>query len=66
MSKNKLYNKGIRFEREVVAIFKAAGWDAIRSAGSHSPYDVILIKKTELNKKILFVAFVQCKVRAIQ
>lgn len=57
---NKNYVRGVRFEREVVSIFKKAGWEAIRTAGSHSPYDVILIKKGPV-EKIAFVAFVQCK-----
>ena len=60
------YQKGVRLEREVVAIFKKAGWNAIRTAGSHSPYDVILIKETPENRKILFVAFVQCKVKKLK
>lgn len=60
------YRKGVRLEREVISIFKAAGWGALRSAGSHSPYDVVLIKYTEKNKKIVFVAFVQCKVKKIK
>lgn len=59
------YAKGVRLEREVIAIFKQAGWTTIRSAGSHSPFDVILIKETGENKKICFVAFVQCKVKAL-
>lgn len=59
------YRKGADFEREVIAIFKEHGWEGLRSAGSHSPYDVVLIKYTPENKKICFVAFVQCKVKAL-
>ncbi len=57
---NKL--RGVRLEREVVAIFKAAGYIAQRTADSRSPFDVVLIKESKINKKICFVAFVQCKV----
>lgn len=57
---NENYLRGVRLEREVVNIFKEHGYEAIRTAGSRSPFDVILIKKNEINK-ICFVAFVQCK-----
>lgn len=64
------YQKGRRLEQEVVNIFKMQGWDAVRTAGSHSPFDVILTKYTEgsgiKNKKVCFVAFVQCKVKKIK
>jgi len=60
------YTKGVKLEREVVNIFKDNGWNAVRTAGSHSPYDVILIKETKENKKICFVAFVQCKVKKLK
>ena len=59
------YDKGVRLEREVVQIFKEHGFIAQRMAGSHSPFDVVLIKETEENKKICFVAFVQCKVKKL-
>ena len=59
------YNKGVRLEREVIKIFKENGYIAFRTAGSHSPFDVILVKTTEENKKICFVAFVQCKVKKL-
>ena len=59
------YEKGVRLEREVVNIFKKHGYIATRTAGSHSPFDVILVKETNENKKICFVAFVQCKVKKI-
>ena len=60
---NKNYQRGVRLEREVVNIFKANGYIAQRTAGSHSPYDVVLIKESSDTKKIVFVAFVQCKVK---
>jgi len=59
------YNKGVRLEREVISIFKKAGFGALRTAGSHSPFDVIIWKETEENKKICFVAFIQCKVKKV-
>ena len=61
-----VYNKGVRLEREVIKIFKDNGFNALRSAGSHSPYDVVIWKETEENKKICFVAFVQCKVKKLK
>ena len=59
------YQKGIRLEREIVSIFKEHGFNCLRTAGSHSPYDVIIWKETPQNKKICFVVFVQCKVKKI-
>lgn len=66
------YQRGVRLEREVVKIFKDAGWEAIRTAGSHSPFDVILVKYTDnftsnkkLDRKVCFVSFVQCKVENV-
>ena len=59
------YKKGVRLERDVVRIFKENGYIAVRTAGSHSPFDVVLVKQTSENKKICFVAFVQCKVKKL-
>lgn len=59
------YKKGVRLEREVVNLFKSNGYNAVRTAGSHSPFDVIIWKETKNNKKICFVAFVQCKVKKL-
>lgn len=58
---NRNYERGARLEREVINIFKKHGYEATRTAGSHSPFDVIIWKKSEKLKKIMFVAFVQCK-----
>ena len=63
---NKNYLRGVRLEREVQKIFRDAGWTAVRTAGSHSQWDVILVKQSEtLQKKVMieFVAFVQCKTK---
>jgi Holliday junction resolvase len=59
------YRKGAQFEREVVAIFRKNGFEAMRSAGSKSPYDLVIWKETSENKKICFVVFVQCKVKKL-
>lgn len=42
-------------------IFKEAGFIVMRTAGSHSPFDVVLVKESDQLKKIAHVAFVQCK-----
>lgn len=57
------YNRGRALEYEVVKIFKDAGYIAQRTAGSHSVFDVILAKKGQNTEKIVFVAFVQCKLK---
>lgn len=62
----KAYKKGARFEREVIDLFRHAGYEAQRTAGSHSPFDIVLVKYTPENKRICFVAFVQCKIKQVQ
>ena len=42
------YQKGADFERKVVKYFEELGYLAIRSAGSHGPFDVIAIPKREV------------------
>jgi len=37
---NNSYIRGVRRERELVNEYRKRGWDACRSAGSHSPWDV--------------------------
>ena len=39
---NKNYIKGVALERELVNAFRKAGYQACRSAGSHSSYDVFV------------------------
>lgn len=63
---NKNYVQGRNFEYEVVKIFKDKGFTAIRTAGSHSPYDVILVKHTPTLKKVANVCFIQCKTNIIK
>lgn len=60
-----MYKKGVRFEREVIKIFKENGFGTLRTAGSHSPFDVVIWKETPENKKIAYVAFIQCKVKKL-
>jgi len=59
------YKKGVRFERELLNLLKANGYLGLRTAGSHSPFDVVVWKETPENKKIAFIAFIQCKVKKI-
>ena len=58
------YTKGVQLEREFLNIMKANGWRGTRTAGSHSEYDVILWKDTNVNhKELRTTIFVQCKVK---
>lgn len=56
---NSNYVKGVRKERKIVNANKKLGKIAFRSAGSHSPVDVVVIdvKKREIR-------FIQCKAGA--
>lgn len=61
---NKKYLQGVRFEREVMRIFREAGFEVLRTAGSHSPFDIVLVKYEDREggiRRIAHVAFVQCK-----
>jgi len=53
---NRNYIKGRRKEYKVVSRAREKGYLAFRSAGSHSPIDVVVIDKKK--KKIYFI---QCK-----
>ena len=53
---NKNYIKGVRKERKVVNQAKEKGLLAFRSAGSHSPIDVVVI-----DKKLREIYLIQCK-----
>lgn len=51
---NKSYEKGRRKEYKVCKELRDAGYDIVqRSAGSHSPFDIIAINRA--NRSILFV-----------
>lgn len=54
---NPNYQKGVRFEREIVNAAKAEGMLSFRTAGSHSPVDVCIVDE---KKKCIY--FIQCKV----
>lgn len=59
------YEKGVRFEREIIELFKQAGYQVVRAAGSHSPFDFVAIKTTSQNEKRVYFIAGQCKVRRI-
>jgi Holliday junction resolvase len=52
---NRNYVSGARFERRVKEYYENMGYFVVRSAGSHSPVDLVAIKK---NGSALFI---QCK-----
>ncbi len=45
---NKNYVSGRRFEYAIKKELEQRGWIAIRSAGSHSPFDIIAIKGNKI------------------
>src|SRR3990167_6568293 len=53
---NPNYIKGVAKERRLVNYAKAKGCIAFRSAGSHSPIDVVII-----DPKKALIRFIQCK-----
>ena len=53
---NPNYLKGVRKERKLVRWAKDRGMIALRSAGSHSPIDVVII-----DKYMNLIRLVQCK-----
>ena len=42
------YSRGANFERRIRKHFESQGWTCFRSAGSHSPADLICIKGGEI------------------
>ena len=40
---NRNYNRGVRYERQLVNALKACGAEAARTAGSHGRYDVVAV-----------------------
>lgn len=54
------YNRGVRKERSIVNSAREQGLTALRSAGSHSPVDVVIINHIE---KV--VRLIQCKPKDI-
>ena len=53
---NSNYIKGVRKERKIVNFSRQAGLISFRSAGSHSPIDVVIIDKKDKE-----IQFIQCK-----
>ena len=62
---NKKYNKGYRFELEVKKFLEQQGFLVFRSAGSHSPVDLVAFKLIQPdignNFPELTPYFIQCK-----
>lgn len=52
---NSNYNRGVRFERQVMAEWTARGYQVSRTAGSHSSWDVIAYRSDHP------VVLIQCK-----
>lgn len=42
---NKNYLRGVRYERKLKKEYEAAGWTALRTAGSHGVADLIVISQ---------------------
>lgn len=53
---NRNYLKGVRKERTIVNAARLKGHISFRSAGSHSPIDVIIIDRKEMK-----IHLIQCK-----
>lgn len=60
------YQKGRRYEYEVKWLFEQAGYEVTRASSSKSPFDLVCTKLTDDNKKVAFVAFIQCKVSKLR
>ena len=58
---NKNYNNGARRERRIMKKLEQEGWFCIRSAGSHSPIDIIAIKSLPKSRGWLLLKFIQSK-----
>jgi hypothetical protein len=54
------YKRGAAKERKIVNEARQAGHIAFRSAGSHSPIDLVIIKKGQIEGENI-IEFVQCK-----
>jgi len=57
------YAKGRAYEYELCEMFREAGYDVSRTAGSHGTFDLVCTKLTPRSKKVAFVALVQAKVK---
>ena len=56
MKRANIYRKGARYERKIVNSARSEGLISFRSAGSHSPVDVVIIDRDKKR-----VSFIQCK-----
>lgn len=54
---NRNYNKGVRFERKRLNHYKALGKCALRTAGSHGAFDIVVVDDARG-----VVTLIQCKV----
>lgn len=57
MAGNSNYIKGRRFEYERMKHWKELGYDVVRTAGSHGPWDLVVV-----DSKRGIVTLIQCKV----
>lgn len=55
---NRQYIRGATFERDVASKLRKKGYLVVRSAGSHSPIDIVGIPTRFRKRKLLFI---QCK-----
>lgn len=60
---NKNYQKGIRLERNIVNLARSKNMIALRSAGSHSPVDCVIIDQ---KRKIMYIIQAKAKKDAQQ
>ena len=56
---NRFYETGYRFEQRVKKHYESRGWFCVRSAGSHSPCDIVALKH---HPPATDVVLIQCKV----
>ena len=65
--KNKSYQAGVRFEREIINLLKkhlpSKRYTIIRTAGSHSPVDVVVLKHIGKQGKDREYFGIQCKTK---
>ena len=56
------YQIGVEAEREIVKLFKSAGYSVARIAGSHGPFDIVALKTArKRNTKLFICVLVQSK-----
>lgn len=63
---NSNYVRGRSFEYEVMDILRKAGYSVARTAGSHSPFDIIAHRSTDkLDRTIHILVLAQCKLKKV-